>query len=210
MTKLGISMFAALALTACGKKDHDGGKTGGDDKKPAGASASTGTPDAAAVNALVPAALKDKLEFEQRDLVIEMGRDKTTYTVAVPKHWTQDSKMFATLKPDDKGGFFSSMKIASDCDGECKPKAWEAIADKNFFAPRTKGKVIKDDKGPGKRTMISEMDSNGVKTTDVVVAWWTEGAKNYHACVAQLDDSTKDAAPAFEKACQAVTIVGDD
>ena len=118
--------------------------------------------------------------------------------------------MFASLKPDDKGGFFSGMKVGTDCDGECKPKSWEQIADKNFFAPRAKGKIAKDVKAPGKRTMIVDMDENGVKTTDVVVAWWAEGDSNYHTCVAKLDESVKDAAPAFEKACQAVTVEGKD
>ena len=208
MTRLGMLMMIPLALVACGKKD-DGGGGGGDKKSDKGGS-STGAVDVAGVNALVPAALKDKIVFEKRDLVIEQGRTPTTYTLAAPKNWKQDSKMFANLKADDKGGFFTSMKVGADCDGECKPKAWEQIADKNFFAPRAKGKVAKDEKSAGKRVMISDVEGNGVKTTDVVVAWWKEGEASYHTCVVQLDESVKDAAPAFEKACQAVTIEGKD
>jgi hypothetical protein len=203
-------LIIALALAivgGCGKKDDGGGK--GDPKADKGGNA-TGTIDVAGVNALVPAPLKDKIVFDKRDLVIEMGRDKTTYTLAAPKTWTQDSKMWASLKPDDKGGFFSSMKVGTDCDGECKPKAWEQIADKNFFAPRAKGKVAKDEKSAGKRLMISDMDESGVKTTDVVFAWWKEGDSNYHTCVAKLDESVKDAAPAFAKACQAISVEGRD
>lgn len=200
-SKLGAVLFAGLALAACSKKDDASAKPGG---------GTTTAIDVAAVNALVPAALKDKIVFEQRAVVIEQGRTPTTYTLAVPKGWSQQSKMFANLKADDKGGFFSGMKIATDCDGECKPKSWESIADKNFFAERSKGKVKKDEKGSGKRLMISDVDQNGVKTTDVVFAWWADGDKRYHVCVANLDESVKDAAPAFEKACQAIAVDGDD
>jgi hypothetical protein len=207
MTKLG-TLILALAVVACGKGNDKPSK---DDKAGGGGGgASTGTPDVAAVNALVPAALKDKIVFEERGLVVERGKKGTTYTLAVPKGWTQQSKMFANLKADDKGGFFSDMKIASDCDGACEPKAWEPIADKNFFAERAKGKVIKDEKSAGKRLMIADVDSNGVKTRDVVFAWWAEGAKSYHACVVKLDEAVKDASPAFEKACQAVKVDGED
>ncbi len=199
----------ALILVACGK---------GGDKADKASSRSAAKPpveiDVAAINALVPAALKDKIVFEKRDLVIERGHDKTTYTMAVPKNWVQDSKMWANLKADDKGGFFTTMKVGNDCDGECKVKEWEQIADKNYFLPRSKGKVLKDDKAPqgksGKRTMIAEVDSGGAKLTEVVVAWWTEGDSNYHTCVASLDEAVKDAAPAFDKACQAVNIDGKD
>jgi hypothetical protein len=193
---------AALALVACGKKDGD--KASGGDKPAAVAI------DPAAANAAVPAALKDKIVFEKRDIVLERGKSKTTYTMAAPKGWTQEGKMFAHLKGDANAGFFTRLEVGSNCDGECKPKDWEKVADKVNFQPRASGKVIKDDKGKGKRTMIADVDSNGAKTTVVVVAWWTDGADKYYACTATLDESIKDAAPAFEKACSAVNIDGDD
>jgi hypothetical protein len=210
MTRLGIIALALATLGACGKKDDGGGK-GGDKADKGNGNASIGTIDVAACNAAVPAALKDKIVFDKRDFKIEQGRHPTTYTLAAPKNWTQESKMFAHIKGDDKAGFFTELKIGADCDGECKPKQWEQIADKNFFKPRADGgKVAKDEKSAGKRVMIVDVDKSGVKSTDIVVAWWTDGAKNYHTCVASLDESIKDAAPAFEKACQAVTIDGDD
>jgi hypothetical protein len=211
MTRFAIIALAVTVVGACGKKDDagSGGKAAdkGGDK---GKGTSVGTIDAAACNAAVPAALKDKIVFEKRDIVIEQGRDKTTYTLAAPKGWSLESKMFAHLRPD-KDGFATKLNLGADCDGECKPKEWEKIADKNFFAKRAAaGKVAKDEKKPGQRLMIADMDQSGMKTTDVVFAWWTEGAKSYHTCVAELDESIKDAAPAFEKACQAITIVGED
>lgn len=157
--------------------------------------------DVVPINALVPPPLGDKLVFEQRSIAI----DRVTYTVAAPKAWTQDGKLFAHLKGDH-----SRLEIGSNCDGECKPKDWAAIADKVNFAPRSKGKVLKDDRTANRRTMIAEVSLGGQETTDVVVAWWTDGAKQYHQCTASLDESIKGAAAAFEKACQAVAIAGED
>ncbi|HEV7559691.1 MAG TPA: hypothetical protein VGO00_29645 [Kofleriaceae bacterium] len=193
-----------LAIAACGGK-----KEGGDKDKVADKPAAA-TIDIAAINGLVPAALKDKIGFEKRDIVIERGKDKTTYTMAVPKGWTQEGKMFAHIKADSNGGFFSGIEVGSNCDGSCEPKDWEKVADKVNFKERAAGKVTKDDKGKGHRTMIADVESNGVKTTDVVVATWSDGAKKYFACTAKLDESIKDAAPAFEKACSAVNVDGDD
>ena len=72
-------------------------------------------------------------------------------------------------------GMFTKFSVGSNCDGQCKPKEWEKIADKVNFEPLTKKKVIKDVKGKGNRLMIAENDG-GMKTTEVVFAWWTDGA----------------------------------
>ena len=206
MTRLGLGLglglgLAAIAALGCGKGDKAGG--GG------GASArGTGVAiDADAVNSLVPAPLKDKLVFEKRDIVLERS-SKTTYTLAAPKGWEHTSKMFGKLEPPkDAGmGFFTKLDVGSNCDGECKPKDWEQIADKVNFAPRAGDNVLKDEKTEGARTMVSIAND---KTT-VVHAWWKKGASQYYACTATLDRELKDAAPAFEKACQAVAIAGED
>jgi len=208
MTRFALTLIAlaplTLGATACGK-----GKDGG------GSSATKGTGmaiDAAAVNSLVPEPLKAKLVFEKQDIVLERGKDKTTYTLAYPKGWTQRSKMFGNLEaPSEAGvGFMTKLSVGSNCDGECKPKEWEKVADKVNFAPLAQGKVLKDVKGKGTRLMIAQPTGEGPSTTSVVYAWWTDGASSYHTCEATLDSDIKDAAPAFEKACQAITIVGDD
>jgi len=199
MTKLAIILLGLGVLSACGKKGS-------------GEAAGTGLAiDAAAVNSLVPAPLKDKLVFEKRDIVLERGRDKTTYTLAAPKGWPQGMKSFGSLEaPKDSGmGFFTKFSVGSNCDGKCEAKEWEKIADKVNFAPLAKGKVLKDVKGKSNRLMIAESEG-GMKTTEVVFAWWTDGADSYRTCQATLDEEIKDAAPAFEKACQAITVSGDD
>ena len=52
-------------------------------------------------------------------------------------------------------------------------------------------------------------DASGARTTDVVVAWWADGARRHHTCTASLDAAREAAAPAFEEACQVVAIDGD-
>lgn len=195
-TALTIAM-TALVVSACGKGDKPGG---------AMAARPPVTIDVAAVNALVPPALRDRLVFEKRDLVIERGKRTTTYTVAAPAGWVQDSKMFAHLKTTDRT---SRFEVGANCDGECAPKPWEAIADRVNFAPRARGKVTKDDRAPGRRAMIAGVDAPGGGTV-VVTAWWADGDRSYHTCTASLDASLEGAAPAFDKACQAVAVDGDD
>jgi len=185
----------ALALAACGKGDKAGDKAGGDK-----AAAKDVAIDVAGVNALVPEALKAKLVFEKRSITLEQGKHSPTFTLAAPKDWTQRSKMFGALEPAS-GGFGTEFKIGPNCDGACEPKDWAAIAEKVHFAPLAKAKVIKEDKATkGKRTLIAEEGD----TTHVIVVWWTEGASEYISCTAKLGSELKDAAPAFEKACQAV------
>ncbi|MBA3455621.1 MAG: hypothetical protein H0T42_21180, partial [Deltaproteobacteria bacterium] len=186
MNKLAIVVFGlgVIGSGACGKK-------GG------GGEAGTGLAiDPAAVNSLVPAPLKDKLVFEKREIVIERGRDKTTYTLAAPKGWTQGMKGFGSLDaPKDSDlGFFTKFAVGSNCDGKCEKKDWEKISDKVNFEPLAKGKVLKDVKGKGNRLMVAEGDA-GMNTTNIVFAWWTEGADSYRTCTATLDESVKDAAP---------------
>jgi hypothetical protein len=195
--KLGY-LFIPLAFVACKKKDDAATKAA--DDKPAAPAAKI---DAAGVNALVPAALKDKLVFEQRDIVLD-GMDKATYTLAAPKDWKQTSKMFGTLE----GPGFSKMTFGPDCGGECKPKDWAKVFDDGNGKNLTTGdhKVIKDEKRPNGRTIISE-DTGGMHNTIVKVATWTDGASEYQLCGAELSEDMKDAAPAFEKACSAVNVV---
>ena len=164
--------------------------------------------DVAAINALVPATLQPALVFDKRDVSVERGPRKTTYTLAAPRGWEQRGGVVMELVTTDRTGERVRLVASSSCDGECKPKSWEAIVDRVHFAPRAKGKVLKDEKAPGRRTLIAEGERRGVPITYVTVAWWTDGARSYHYCAASLTDAFKAAVPAFEKVCQAVTIEG--
>ena len=191
MNRLGLVVVSIAALAACGSK-----KKGGGDAKPI---------DVAAVNALVPASLKDKVVFEQRDIVEKRGKHGTKYTVAAPKGWKQDMESFANLKPDKDGmGFMTKFEVGTNCDGECTSKDWAATVEK-VYASYLKGTVTKDVKGTNSRTIVAKSGD----TTLVVRAWWADGDKEYFHCGATLEQEVAELAPAVEKACESVTVTED-
>jgi hypothetical protein len=191
------ALALTLAVAACGASDGRG-------EPPAVAI------DPAAVNALVPSALRTALVFERRDLVIERGPRKTTYTLAAPRGWVAHDTVAAELQRAIGTGPFDRVKVRSNCDGMCISKPWKMIADKIDFASRPGRRILKDETVRGRRTMIASGEHAGVPTTDVIVAWWTDGAQRYHTCKAWLGEALGPAAPAFAAACQAVAIDGDD
>jgi hypothetical protein len=199
VTAIVPALVPLVVTAACGKSDKDKGAS----------SAPAAQIDAAAVNALVPADLKDKLVFEKRDLIEERGkRSKVTYTMAAPKDWEQDMKMFASVKPksDSPLGFMTSLKVGSNCDGTCEPKDWAKTSEKVDFAQFRDGKIIKDEQNKTNHLMIAEKGDS----TYVVYAWWADGARKYYNCHASLEAPVKAAVDAFAKACQAVNVSGDD
>lgn len=160
--------------------------------------------DVAAVNALVPEALRDKLVFEQRDIEEERGKGKNVYTLAAPRGWKEGMKMFAALKPEVSGlGFFTELSVGTNCDGFCEPKDWSAVVEKVHKSGMS-GEILKDDKRADGRTIIGK--SSDGKTTTVLVASWKEGDRRYAKCEARLDEPLAAAAPAFEKACERVRV----
>jgi hypothetical protein len=187
MKNLAIVLVVAAA---CGKSD----------KSSSSAAAPAAPIDVAAVNALVPADLKDKLVFEKRDVTEERGKRSTvTYTLAAPKGWEQDMKMFASVKPKSEAnlGFMTSLAVGSNCDGTCEPKDWAKTSEKvNFAQFRDGGKIVKDEQNKTNHLMIAEKGDS----TYVVYAWWQDGAKRYFSCTASLDAPVKGAADAFAKA----------
>lgn len=197
MKKLTPSLFLLLVAAACGKS--------GSASAPPAAKI-----DAAAVNALVPAELKDKLVFEQRDIIEERGkRSKATFTMAAPKDWEQEGKMFASVRPKSEAnlGFMTELQVGSNCDGSCEPKDWAKTSEKvNFAQFRTGWKIVKDEQNKTSHLMIAEKDDS----THVTYAWWSDGGRKYFTCHASLEKEVKGAAEAFAKACQAVNVKGDD
>ena len=193
MKKLSLLLIVAAA---CGKSDS---------KSSAPAAAPI---DVAGVNALVPAELKAKLVFEQRDIIEERGKKSTaTYTMAAPKDWEQDGKMFASVKPKSEAnmGFFTKLNVGSNCDGTCEPKDWAKTAEKvNFSQFRNGWTIVKDESTKTSHLMIASKDDS----THVTYAWWSDGGRHYFTCSASLEGEVKAAADAFAKACQAVSVKG--
>lgn len=196
-----LAALAGAALAGCRNSDRAG---------ELGTAGPAFAIDVAAVNALVPAALAGRLVFERRQIAVDRGGHQATYTLAAPAGWAQTSKLFAHLRPAGAPPHGPRLDIGDNCDGPCTPKPWGPIADRVHFAPLAGGKVIKDERAAGRRTMIAELGAGASATTHVVVAWWNDADRSYHACTAVLDAALAAAAPAFDRACQAVAITGED
>jgi len=223
-TKL-LVVLMAVTLGACGKKK------GGDAAAPSVTKA-----DADAANALVPADLKSKIEFEVRTLDDGMKHHPTKYTYVAPKQWKKGF-MPGSFEPNDGDnmGFGTSVDVGTNCDGSCEPKDWAKVADKvnfsQYTAGKATGKIIKDEKGKNDRLMVfaneptvqenagsASMTVNGQTTTTTVTAtsgskgvtiihaWWNDGDSKYYTCQATLNDAAAALAPAFEKACAKVSV----
>jgi hypothetical protein len=185
-------VLAMMVLGACGK-----GGGGSSDK-----AADLPPIDVAAINKLVPDAWKSKIEFT----VQTVGERHEIFEVAAPKGWKKGF-VPGTLEPDETAGsafgFGTRMDVSSNCDGDCVPKDWAATAEKvefKQFMPggQSSAKVVKDEKGAGRRTMIAASDDK----TYLVMAWWKDGDKSYSACRVSLgNDAAKDLMPAFTAAC---------
>lgn len=199
-------LLVGLLVAGCGKKD---GAAGGGGDGPTKA-------DADAVNALIPADVKGKVEFEVATIDDGMGRHPTKYTVVAPKGWKKGF-MPGSLEPADSDNFGSktlgksSFKVGSNCDGTCEKKDWAAVVDKVYYSQFTgasvKGKVVKDDKTPTGRTMIFEgEDVMGDKQTKMIKTWWTADSTKHYICEAELGAPLMTATAAFEKACGKVSI----
>lgn len=211
-------------VAACSKKSGD----------PAASSAASVTQaDADAVNALVPAELKDKVQFEVTKIEDDFGKRKSTYTLAAPKGWKKGF-MPGSLEPADADNFGSktlgktTIQVGTNCDGACEKKDWAAVVEKVYYKQFTSGevpgKVIKDEKHPSdakaSRTLVFQQEpkeseqgtttvTSGTKGIRVVHTWWTEGASRVNVCMVELGEPAMGLAAAFEKTCSKVAISGD-
>jgi len=164
---------------SCSKKTGDA--SGGNASSATPAAPAATKADADAINALVPAELKDKIAFEVGTIDDGMGRHQTTYALVVPKGWKRGF-MPGSLEPADADSFGSktlgktTLKVGSNCDGSCTAKDWAAVVDKVYYKQFTSGevtgKVIKDDKQKNRRTLVFQQEPTvqenaGTMTTTV-------------------------------------------
>jgi hypothetical protein len=198
-----FTALIATAVAACGKKDKDGGSSGG---------GGGGAVDPAKANAAIPASWKGKVEFEAKKL--GKGKFGDPVMVAAPKGW-KDGFMDGSLEPPDGNkdfGFGTTFRAGGTCEGECKKEKseaeWVAAGNASFFGNLLKHdpapKIIKDEKGPGHRTLVATDKSNGIDKVTIVVAKWKDGGDRLYFCTVDLADASKEAAPAFEQACETV------
>ncbi len=223
MTRL-ASLAILLAFTACGSKDGDGGA----------AAVKLTQADVDAVNAKVPADLKDKVVFELRTAKDKRGRKEETTTFIAPKGW-KDGFTPGAIEPEksgwpaDEDGFSlskTSMWVSTTCDGKCEAKDWEKSADKHHFSQytsgETKGKVLKDEKGDGVRTLVFQGETTttttktengesssttGSDSITIIRARWSKSASKYQMCRAELGKNAASLVDAFVQACDKFSVV---
>lgn len=204
-----VCMALAVALLGCPSKDS--GKIKVD---------ITGE-HVAAVNALVPAEWKDKIQFSAGVIKDKSGRTTETYRLAVPDGWKpkKDGHLAGQIVPADADDFdrsaalgaMATMRASSDCGGECTSKDWAAIVDDRVykrFTTATTGKITKDDKTATGRTLVYERAADAGSPDgeiNILTTWWKQGGSQYFICEAQLAGATVALAPAFEKACSLVS-----
>jgi len=206
-----------VAVAACGKKGAGG------------SAAKVTQADVDAVNAAIPADLKDKVTFELGKVEDKRGRHSTTYTLAVPKGWKKGF-MPGELEPADADHFGSktlgksSLEVSSNCDGECTSKDWAAVVDKVYYRQYTSGKVggtvVKDEKRKLGRTLVFSREptqqqqgtttvTSGSKGVTIITTWWADGGSRHYVCTADLGEPIVGMADAFEKACAKIAVAED-
>ena len=206
VSRLAAVALATDAVAACGKGDK------GPDPKAAAAKY-----DVAPINAKVPEALKAKLEFVAIPVSDDHGKhEEPPFAIAaVPKGWKPDDifpSQFNAPDGDDHPGFGDSIHLSLTCQGACEPKDWEAIADKDLFAPNVGNaslKVLKDDKFEGGRLAVISRHDDFSDRDEVQIysAFWKKGAPRMLWCNVLLKGELSPAADAFEQACRSVQML---
>jgi len=190
-----LSIVSILFIAACGKGGTPASDKGGD---PAAQPAMLPGSAVADANAAIPADLKGKLEF----IAGSFAEKDIKLLVPMPKGWEMSTVIPGSYKAPSELGFLTKFSVGSSCDGVCEKKDWAAAADHELFAQFKSGFTLESDsKADGMRTLRATNDGAAY----VAVAKWKPDASRYFSCYVVLDREAAAAAPAFEKACRALT-----
>ncbi len=195
MTTHTIILALTLALTAtagCKKKDGDGAEESTAAKPVAAQPAA----DVGAINSAVPASVPG--------LTFTTATIEDQLEAVVPAGWEESKAIPGKYRPADNSdlGFFTKYSVGANCDGACQAKAWKPVVDKVEFGHLGDATIVKDEALPNGRLVIAKSDDR----TEVIAAWWKDGASQYFYCRATLDDKAVGALNAFEKACRATRV----
>ena len=174
--------------------------------------------DVGAINALVPANHRYKLEFQVRTIALP-GKHGLVFELAVPKGWRNNNGELVPNK--DIFGPGTSTSISSSCTPEgktapdhladdwlpCTAQNWEEIVDRKIASDYLQ--VIRNDKEPRRRTIVYTGGISNPDDLGIAVMWWTDGAKEYFTCSAALAALARDDLPAFEQACRSAVVRAD-
>jgi len=193
-----IAIAALLANHAAGCSSESEGSSGKGTPKATLAEVESALPQ---INGAVPEALRGQLRFETA--TVEDGE----LAAAVPAGW-ESGHIPGRYRPGDGSslGFMTSYSVGANCDGECKPKDWQATATKVELSQFLEGDftIEKDEKlGDNGRLLVARSSDS----TYVVATWWKKDASKYYYCRASLADDAATAAAAFEQACRSTRVL---
>jgi|GEM_PF-6083171 len=151
-----------------------------------------------AVNDLVPAKYKYKLDFVARS--VNAGLDeKQPWTVPAPKSWRVESSGGGIYAQSEVGGKSYIQVWTKPCVGQCKPELPAGRAD---LLDERDQDVEVDGKPLHRHIEISAphpiVPDDGLY---ISVYTWAPSGTVYHECTARLAPEIMDAQKAFEAAC---------
>lgn len=147
------------------------------------------------IDGLVPDNLKDQVKFK-----VWKEKRKGSMQAVVPD-W-KDGYMDGAFELGDAFDR-NTFSVGSNCDGECKPKDWAAIAEKVNFENMGNGEVEKDEPLPeGGRIVIKKTPGGRA----LQLAMWRKDSRKYYTCSARLRDPISEAIGAFEQACRSIVV----
>src|SRR4029077_4164972 len=113
------------------------------------------------------------IEFASQ--VLDLGKFGKPQVIAAPKGWKKGF-MEGSLEPTKDFGFGTSFRAVGDCVGECKTRSaaeWETAATSEYFANAGKDmKIVKDEKGTGRRAMTVNGTYNGIAMSKITFVTW--------------------------------------
>lgn len=113
------------------------------------------------------------------------------------------------------------MSFKPSCaDFYCEPEDPNDAIDREFglgklprsASPEDRWEIVRDDRREDLRILVLHHHSLDVRSDDrdepiaIRVAKWKKGALRYHVCEATLAVELREAAPAFEKACELMVV----
>ncbi|MEP6864983.1 MAG: hypothetical protein ABJE66_30465 [Deltaproteobacteria bacterium] len=155
-----------------------------------------------AVNDLVPAQYKYKLDFVARS--VNAGpEEKQLWTVPAPKSWRVDSSGGGIYAQSEAAGKSYIQVWTKPCSGQCKP---ELPSDRADLVDEREQDVEVNGKPLHRHIEISAphpiVPDDGLY---ISVYTWAPGGTIYHKCTARLAPEIRDAQKAFEAACTLAT-----
>lgn len=163
-----------------------------------GNTAKDADPGVPAVNALVPANYKYKLDFVMRTVNAGVD-DKQPWRVPAPKSWRVSSTGGDIAPQSDVSGKSHLQVSTKPCKGPCDPKLPDSATDtvtERVLDVQVNGKPFRQ-----RVELVTEHAAVPDDGLYINVYTWEPTGTVYHECDARVAPEIKDAQKAFEAAC---------